>query len=777
MTHECEQPMRYGRHVLAATAMTAMVASISLTATAPPAEAAPRVDTEHVSLSPATSSKKVTVDQKAYTVVAEMGQTATRPFDLVGFTWSSQTGKVAVQYRVLHGSTWSAWDVLEVDSSERGRPGTDPVYTEQASGVEARVITTDGGSVTDAKATLIDPQQVPSDAAPAQVTTQAVSGYTPRPAVITRAAWGADESLLSTNGADCVPPDYDTTTKAVIVHHTAGSNSYTKDQSASIVRGIYRFHVLDRGWCDIGYNALVDKYGQIFEGRHGGLEYPVHGAHATLWNTDTFGVSVMMDSNTAAVTAATKSSLTRIIAWKLANNYRPAQGQVTLAGKQINIISGHGDVMQTECPGTNLRAYLPTLRTQVAAALSTTTRLQSRWQQLGGESGSLGPVFVLERDLMGGRVVDFKGGTLFLTSGGQILQLNAPMAARARAAGYAALGWMQGNPVARSGGLVATFPNGEVHWTSSTAAALVTPPVLTWLNGHPTLKTQLGLAVGDQTRTSSGALVQQFQNGALLQKSDGSFQLVTARFPDKLGDVIAVDTAQNKLWWIPGQADVSGGKPLEIGRGWATTTWISQMGDINGDGLTELVARRDDGSLWLYRSVPTGGYAAGEKIGRGWGSIRLMVIVNDLNGDRLPELMAVDARQNLIRYSFNPKGGYLTGASVVGKNWDNMQMLTTVDQFIGDPTPDLLAVDKYGRLFAYALNSGGNTTESKQVGHGWGGMNQMWSTGDLNGDGRRDLLGRSSGTGQILGYLNAGNQSWQGTGVWYAQGSGYRLLA
>ena len=69
-----------------------------------------------------------------------------------------------------------------------------------------------------------------------------------------------------------------------VVHHTAGSNSYTAAQSAAIVRAIELYHVKGNGWNDIGYNFLVDKYGQVFEGRIGGIERNVVGAHAEGFN-------------------------------------------------------------------------------------------------------------------------------------------------------------------------------------------------------------------------------------------------------------------------------------------------------------------------------------------------------------------------------------------------------------------------------------------------------------------------------------------------------------
>lgn len=64
---------------------------------------------------------------------------------------------------------------------------------------------------------------------------------------------------------------YDNGIHAAIIHHTAGSNDYSPEDSAEIVRAIYAYHTQTLGWCDIAYNALVDKYGQVFEGRAGGI--------------------------------------------------------------------------------------------------------------------------------------------------------------------------------------------------------------------------------------------------------------------------------------------------------------------------------------------------------------------------------------------------------------------------------------------------------------------------------------------------------------------------
>ena len=85
------------------------------------------------------------------------------------------------------------------------------------------------------------------------------------PKVVSRAGWGADESKR------CMGPTYDNGVKAMTLHHTAGNNNYTKADAAAQMRGIYQYHAVNLGWCDIGYNVLVDKFGTIYEGRYGGL--------------------------------------------------------------------------------------------------------------------------------------------------------------------------------------------------------------------------------------------------------------------------------------------------------------------------------------------------------------------------------------------------------------------------------------------------------------------------------------------------------------------------
>ncbi|AWH91108.1 hypothetical protein A6035_01785 [Dietzia lutea] len=179
-----------------------------------------------------------------------------------------------------------------------------------------------------------------------------------QPSIITRAGWGADESIR------CGGTSYDPTLAAAVVHHTAGSNNYTREGSAGVMRGIYTYHARTLGWCDVGYNVLVDKYGQAFEGRRGGLDRNVQGAHAGGFNGNTWGISMMGDYSTVSPSDATIRKVGEIIGWRLSvagvdpkgsdTHYSEGTSYTKYSyGTAVRLpnIFAHRDVGLTTCPG------------------------------------------------------------------------------------------------------------------------------------------------------------------------------------------------------------------------------------------------------------------------------------------------------------------------------------------------------------------------------------------------------------------------------------------
>ncbi|MER5595773.1 peptidoglycan recognition protein [Streptomyces sp. NPDC002265] len=193
----------------------------------------------------------------------------------------------------------------------------------------------------------------------------------PRPRIVTRLGWGASEGLREKGFV------YSSKVKAAFVHHTASGNTYTCAQAPSLIRGIYRYHVKSMGWRDIGYNFLVDKCGNIYEGRAGGVAKPVRGAHTLGFNTDSMGIAVLGTFGTTRPAAAAVTAIARLTAWKLGLSGANPRGKTYLTsgggnlyrkGKKVrlNVISGHRDGFATECPGQQLYGKLGTARTNAA---------------------------------------------------------------------------------------------------------------------------------------------------------------------------------------------------------------------------------------------------------------------------------------------------------------------------------------------------------------------------------------------------------------------------
>ncbi|MGW1026483.1 N-acetylmuramoyl-L-alanine amidase [Streptomyces sp. NPDC002577] len=216
-----------------------------------------------------------------------------------------------------------------------------------------------------------------ASASPSSTTPTAPPSTVPEPPITSRAGWGADESMSPE------APEYNADVKAVFVHHTDGSNDYSCADSASIVRGIYAYHVQVNGWKDIGYNFLVDKCGTIFEGRKGGVDLPVLGAHTYGWNRESAGIAVLGEYTSTAASNAALAAVARVAAWKLGQYGADPAGtvQLTAGASQTNYfgtsftagskytfhrISAHRDGYNTQCPGSSLYAQLPTIRTWAA---------------------------------------------------------------------------------------------------------------------------------------------------------------------------------------------------------------------------------------------------------------------------------------------------------------------------------------------------------------------------------------------------------------------------
>ncbi|WP_205699264.1 peptidoglycan recognition protein [Conexibacter sp. SYSU D00693] len=313
---------------------------------------------------------------------------ARRRFDLVGVRGADVEGlEVRVRRR---GGAWSPWVPLGHGAEHRpdagtGRHATDPVWTGGSDELQLR-------------------RRGRRTTGPLRVQLVAVSGAAKRrgarataaasrrakaaqggpPPIIARSAWGGDAVKPRAT------PSYGAV-QVGFVHHTVGANDYTPEQSAGIVLGIAKYHRDSNGWNDLGYNFLVDRFGQVFEGRAGGIDQAVIGAQAQGYNAQSTGVSVLGTYGSVAASPEAVDAVARLLAWKLPLHGAPVEGTVVVesagggqnrfkAGTPVtlNRISGHRDGDQTSCPGNALYAQLPEIRRRAAAIAPTVSTAVAR---------------------------------------------------------------------------------------------------------------------------------------------------------------------------------------------------------------------------------------------------------------------------------------------------------------------------------------------------------------------------------------------------------------
>ena len=300
---------------------------------------------------------------------------APRRFDLLGVRGS---GEVELRVR-SRGGEWSPWVPLAARGAHAPDTGTgerasDPVWTGGSDELQLRLRRAPQRALRVHMVAIPAALRRRGAVASARARAAQAGGVQPGspPPIVPRAAWGGDS----------VPPrrapSYGTV-QAAFVHHTVTVNDYGPQDSAAIVLGIAKFHRDTNGWNDIGYNFLVDKYGQVFEGRAGGIDQPVMGAHAQGYNAQSTGVAQLGTYSAAPITPEAMVATAQLLGWKLALHGVPTEGTVALtsgggslnrfpAGTAVtaNRICGHRDGDATSCPGDALYGQLPELRTRAS---------------------------------------------------------------------------------------------------------------------------------------------------------------------------------------------------------------------------------------------------------------------------------------------------------------------------------------------------------------------------------------------------------------------------
>ena len=303
------------------------------------------------------------------------GRLSSTTYRMVALTWRGDDA-AALRIRSRAEGRWSHWrmlapltDLPDATSGEgNGVHGTELLWIGPSDGIQVIVR---GPRPEQLTLQLIDPGVLESDfdlvTHTRPGTARELRRGAPRPDLLYRKQWGADESWR--NGG----PYYGRTIQQVHIHHTATGNDYTRADVPALIRGIYRYHTHDLGWSDIGYNFLVDKFGRSWVGRAGGAARIVRGAHTLGFNHTSTGISVIGNYEEARLRERVMTAIVRIAAWKLDRFHRQPTGFIKVYSHgsdkypegetvRLRVIDGHRDTNDTACPGAHLYSELRKIR-------------------------------------------------------------------------------------------------------------------------------------------------------------------------------------------------------------------------------------------------------------------------------------------------------------------------------------------------------------------------------------------------------------------------------
>ncbi len=661
-------------------------------------------------------------------------------YGTVGVTWDPGApiaeDEASFEVRTRTGDEWSTWTDLHYDpehapdpDSREGRlarPGTDPLLVGEVDQVQVRERTTaplpsgmtlavidpgtdvrtaterpaidtgalDAAGTLDAAATTTpgSPEDDSAKATSDGLALQAAS-YTPKPQIFSRAQWGADESMRDSGSLHYYE------VHAGFVHHTVNANDYTRAQVPALIRGIYAYHVRSRGWSDVGYNFLVDRFGRIWEGRAGGVARPVVGAHTLGYNDYAFAMSAIGNFELVQPRQKMLAAYGRLFAWKLSlHGVDAASTRQQVGPTTFQAINGHRDAASTACPGKYLYAKLPVIRALAAAD-------QQGWS---GRDRQTDLASTPNADLIVRRASD---GQAFVVPTGGLSSFTTQQVST----GWTGQDTFVATPDVTGDG------KGDLGIRGADGVFRIHPGDGQGGFGAPVRPTRL--LAGRDRISAAGDL-----------DEDGN------------ADLIARNPATGRLEVLLGNGK-GGFARHRLATGWNGYRLIVGAGDLDGDGHTDVVATTTDGHLVLRRGTGDGRLTAPTQLAGDYSAYVAITGFGDYTHDGRPDLFAREAGtgKSFILPARGTGYGHAIGPfarlrGVVGISGADLTGSGESD-LVGRRDGALLVIENAGSFeVGGAINTGMNLASA----------NTILNVGDWDRDGHGDVVARSASTGDLF---------------------------
>jgi hypothetical protein len=639
----------------------------------------------------------------------------------VGVTWDPSAvadDSLSFEVRTRTDGSWSAWADIAYDAdhgpdprsreARHARPGTDVTFVGDVDDVQVRAQTDSlvppagmrlsviapGDPVASERETpALDTAELPSARARAtgtSSTSASLATFTPKPKIYSRQQWGANEALRDKGSLRYYE------VHAGFVHHTVNANDYSRAEVPGILRSIYAYHTQSRGWSDVGYNFLVDRFGRIWEGRYGGIDRPVVGAHTLGYNDWSFAMSAIGNFDVKQPGSAMIQAYGALFAWKLSlHGVDAASTQQVVGPDTFRAVNGHRDAGSTACPGRYLYAKLPRIRELAAAA-------QQDWSGRELQSNLAGSQYP---DVVARRASD---GRVFVLRTGGLSGLGKPVVSQDLAAGANAVvaspdltGDKVGDLLVRAGdGATAVHPG---DGAGGYGAAVRTLTAFAGLD--------LLTAVGDVTG-------------------------------DARNDVLARNPGNDRLFVFAGKGTGGFADRQRVPGEWADYRSLAATGDLDGDGKADLLARDAAGALWALPGTGTGRFGTAVKVAGSWAGWGTVSGFGDFNRDGLADVF-VRAGAKEAGWIV-PSTGHLGFGSALGPI-TRVQGAGTVlgaARYVGDRLPDVVS-RKDGNVLTYPNLGGVDLLPALDSGLDLPSANALFNAGDWDRDGYSDLVYRT----------------------------------
>ncbi|MFE5487957.1 FG-GAP-like repeat-containing protein [Streptomyces sp. NPDC056527] len=237
--------------------------------------------------------------------------------------------------------------------------------------------------------------------------------------------------------------------------------------------------------------------------------------------------------------------------------------------------------------------------------------------------------------------------------------------------------------------------------------------------------------------TGDALICQGDTGGPLLRQKDGAVELLAIASGSWQGGCLGTDAAETRTNALGARVDDLGS--------WIADTVFARQGDLTGDKAADLAAVWTDGSLHVYTGSATQGLSGARTPqlgGTGWLTMKQLAKA-DFTNDGVADVMAIwnDGTLHLYKGDGNGSITAQTPIAMGGTTWGTTKQMTAAD-FTGDGWGDLLTVWNDGTLHLYRGDGKGNITAATTVAMGgstWGTVEQFVG-GDFDRDGNADLM-------------------------------------